>query len=201
MFAFDERESWEAPPSGFDFADIDPARFKRRLSHLARPLLRSQQRYVTWGPRHVMRSLTHMLGMSVLGRLPHGHLRSKLMLAYWGEARNEIGKRFEGQVFDSLRTAGRFVLHRALGIGPTRRFRNVVELGDFDIVACDLERAVLFALECKATDFGRSPGEISQEADSLLRGDRQKSASISRVDAHQRRLAWLEANACCRPRT
>jgi hypothetical protein len=185
IFTLHERESWATPPPGFTISDIDPARYKRRLSYLARPLLRSRQNDITWGPRHVLESLTHLLGMLVMGRMPHANLKSKRMLEYWGEARNEIGKKFELQVAEALGGSRRFALHRSVGIGPGERFQHDIELGDFDVLACDTEHAVIYALECKATDFGRSPGEISQEADGLLRGDRRKSEP-SRVEARQR---------------
>lgn len=194
LFALDERDSWATPPDGFERSDIDPARYKRRLSYLTRPLIRSRQLSVTWGPRHVLQSWEHLLGMLVLGRMPHANLRSKAMLEYWGIVRNEIGKSFERSVAEALQKATRMALHRNLGIGPGERFPHASDLGDFDVLMCDVERRALFCLECKATDFGRSPAEISQEADSFLRGERGKKSEPSRVEAHQRRVAWLKAN-------
>jgi hypothetical protein len=102
---------------------------------------------IPWGPRHLLQNLTHLLGMLILGRVPHANLKSKRMLEYCGAARHEIGKKFEVQVFEALQGSTSLVLYRSIGIGPGEYFQHDVELGDFDVLACDPENAVMYPLE------------------------------------------------------
>ena len=64
-------------------------------------------------------------------------------------------------------------------------------LGDIDVLAYDNNLKIVYSIECKRINFGRTPTEIRNERERFIRDSRNKSSWISK---HRRRHQWMSYN-------
>lgn len=180
------RPSLLKPPKHFKNRDLQPWRFNRGLSYLARPLiLKNDQLY--WGSRNVVTAIPLILKLCLDGRY---QARSKELQELMSTATNERGRLFNDHVADKLTLDSRFQVEKNVeSIGGRALEANPGEpLGDIDVLCIDRPRKTLWAIECKSLLASRTPVELANENEKLFDDDK---SFLAKLDARAR---WLREN-------
>ncbi len=188
-FSIFHRPAWDQPPPGFRNKDINPWRFRRRLSATARPILvfgEEDDNKVFFGVSLLRSGIEHLLGRSEQGHLPNEFFKSKEMKRYTGRVSNIRGHEFGRKVACDLRQNGwetcAEVQMTQLG-APT-------ELGDVDVLAWKSTGEV-WIIECKRLQLARTVAEIAE----ICR--RFRGEARDELDKHIQRINWIKTNSAC----
>ena len=182
------RRDFLSPPNAKD-ADTFPWLYARRWSYNRRPFLlrhTDADEELLWGRRQVVACM-HIL----FGQIEAGHYQA---LAETEELRSELGRQakargaaFEQEALKVFLEAGLRARRGIEGLGGDRlRRANGESLGNIDVLAADLSRKVLWAVECKALLGGMSSVEIAREM-----GEHFSSDGAPTTSKHRERVAWL----------
>ena len=194
LFAARPRTRFDDPPAPYQPRDAFPGNFSRRLSYLRKPLLVRQNprggEELSWGNRNVFLSGRYLWNLILIGRLD---AQSDLMKAAMSRLQNEESAAFNErvfQVFDAPPATLARMKVTAIGNLPIAR-PSGEDLGDIDILAADVLRRRLIAVEVKNLAGARTPREVSNELKVLFRGT---GSDRSTVDKHADRIAWLRGH-------
>ncbi len=181
------RDQWNHTPDGYAASDWWPWRFRRRLSLSMAPLVALGNAHddpIIFGANQLMISTGYRLWGLQDGLFPAEHFTSSAMKVYVGDTRRRIGRAFEEEVSERLRSLGWHtetnVEMSSLG-APTR-------LGDIDVLAWRLEGTDLYVIECKSLIPRGTTYEVVEE----LRAFRGKAND--RLGKHLARVEWLRDN-------
>jgi len=185
------RESYIAPPLGFNPIDLFPWRYNRALSFLRRPLVmrsREEGDELVFGRRALLESLHYLLELIETSRL---RPTSRAMAEYVGRRSVQRGAEFNDRVAKELsEVLGSSVRRRVSKLGRMRIANERGPLGDVDVLGVDHARRILWAIECKALAPSRTPSEVSNELRDLLGvADR-----LGHVGKHVRLVEWLRGH-------
>ncbi|PWI48076.1 hypothetical protein CEE45_08610 [Candidatus Heimdallarchaeota archaeon B3_Heim] len=194
LFSLSLREKYEIPPDGFDTYDIWPWIYNRRLSYIRRPIIQYQideELHLMWGARNSFSSLEQLNSLIIMARYKTTDSSAE-MESFIAKIRNIKGKYFENVVFEWIEN--NYSLNRNLKnipIAPSELFHCDEDLGDIDILSIDHDTNVIYVIECKNINMGRSPREISNEIDRFIGTDEEGDSWIQK---HSKRMDWLEEN-------
>lgn len=185
-FGLYHRASWESPPSGYDFKDIAPWRFRRPLSFTAKPILIlgvDDDDLVIYGIGTLQQSFSYVIGRSENGKLPQEFFSSIEMKKYIGKVNSIRGHEFGFSVAEELSNSGwktrNEVQMTELG-APS-------ELGDIDVLAWNSSGKV-FIIECKRLQLSKTVVEVSEIC------KRFKGDANDELDKHIKRVVWIKKN-------
>lgn len=187
-FGLFPRARWEVPPTGFVNKDLNPWRFRRRLSSTVRPLAvtgDSADALVVYGVGALRLGVTYLLERSELGQLPNSFFLTEAMKSYIGAAVDKRGHQFARDVAAKLASAGwsvRSEVQMSELLAPTSEAD-----GDIDVLAWDSTGRV-YALECKRLQMARTVAEVA-EVCRKFRGDAKDE-----LGKHLRRVSWVTRN-------
>lgn len=189
LFLYRPRENFLKPGNGYRDEDAYPWRYGRRLSYLRRPFLveESEDTWLIWGHRHVKDAHLYLLQTCFGGRM---QASSEAMKALVSRHANREGEAFNDEVADLIGRRPSLSVHRRLkkiGTGSTA----IQPPGDIDVLVIDLDRYILYVLECKNLAFARTPFELAAELRALTESTPQYR---SMIEKHHRRVAWLKTN-------
>jgi len=199
FLSLQERADFLQPPVGVKRESVYPWRFSRPLSYIRRPLLlrtRGGGTEVIWGNRHLESSRKNFVSVVLGGKFQPTSPEMKLLM---GEMRNQEGKEFNARVMRFFQARHHTaVKDRVKAIEKL----SLANLGDIDVLAADLERRILYVVECKDLTMARTPYELATEIRELITGtESEKSAAekhIARVNFIRAHLAatirWLGGN-------
>lgn len=189
------REKWEVPPNGFDAKDLWPWRYNRRLSYLRRPLIMTprpeKDPLILWGPRHAFMASQQLYNLIISGRYKTTEDSSEEMKKYIGKILDEAGDYFVDLVKAWLKNNSNWLVKAKVPINPRKPLKSSEDLGDVDILMCDVEKGRIFSIECKNINYGRNPRETANELERLFEGS---SGGASWIQKHLRRDRWLKKN-------
>ena len=192
-FSLGKRRAFLEPAPPATRIDVYPWRFNRQLSYIRRPLLLARVRdkdYVFWGNRHLVDSFENLVGLCRRGRLK---AQSPSMAAAMGQRADIAGRAFSNSVADLFEAYPDFIVRRHVkkvgGIRLTRH--NGDDIGDIDILAVDLRRRRVWAIEAKHLAGARTPHEIRNEINETLGGPQGNTGSAGR---HLERTEWLRVH-------
>lgn len=182
------RPSWDTPPDGFKNKDLEPWRFRRRLSATVRPLLifgDQDSDTVYFGAGSLQQGFAYLLQRAEEGQLPERFFVTKAMKKYIGSINNERGHAFAKTVADKLRQQGWQVRNEVnmSELGAPRKDAD----GDVDVLAWKPSGEVLL-IECKRLQLARTVAEIA-EICRRFRGDAKDE-----LDKHVKRANWVIQN-------
>lgn len=176
--------------------DAYPWRFNRDRSYLRRPLVAmpsasSDARELLFGHRNVWLTPRHWLERHLTGRLRAKSPEMKRALAAQRDAK---GAEFETEIEHTARGAGIHAVVRRFKKAGSLDLGNVdgKDLGDVDVLLVS-PRGTVVAIEAKALETGRTPGELANEVDSLTNGPKAATTRIKdRVAVLTRHLREVE---------
>jgi len=184
MSSLFRRPMWNQPPAGFKNKDLNPWRFRRRLSIIARPLLvfgEQDSDKVFYGAGSLSHGSLYLIQRSERGHLPQEFFASEKMRRYIGSINDARGHSFAESVADELRKNGWNVRNEVnmteLGAQP--------ELGDIDVLAWKTRGDVL-VIECKRLQLARTVAEIAE----ICR--RFQGEAKDELHKHIRRVDWVK---------
>ena len=109
-----------------------------------------------------------------------------------GELNGTTGEEFNDRVADLFEHNSAFRVRRRVGkFGSLKVSGPQGDLGDLDVLVADLERRELLVIECKDLAIARTPNELINEVENLVRG---KATHPSIVERHKRRLNWVRTH-------
>lgn len=193
------RHGWLDRPAGMSAADFDIARFDRRLSLSARPLVAlddGDDPLVALAPGVVQRAIMIALGGAMSGSLQNAFWRSAEMRRYAGVRGGEAGMAFNHEVADAARSLGMraevdWGVARSTGAVGTP---ELTRLGDLDVLAVSPDRRRVWVLEAKELKLCRTLGEAARRL-SEYRGVVGADGKPDKLLRHLRRVAHLRDNA------
>jgi hypothetical protein len=183
-FALWPRGSWERTPPGFSAKDWYPWRYRRRLSLLARPLVRTGEAAtdnVIFAPGLVRDCVEMLLIRLLSGRLPAEGFHSTAMRSWIGEITRRRGDEFEQQVGAELRKLGfKAIVSQSMAV-----FGADESYGDVDVFAWRIGARDIFAIECKRLRAAKTVAEIGEQLHEF------EGTEMDRLARHLRRCRWL----------
>ena len=185
-FSIFHRPEWDKPPPGFRNRDINPWRFRRRLSSTARPIFvfgEENNDKVLYGAGIFRLGFGYLFERSERGHLPQEFFTTTKMKQYIGAVNNERGHAFARSVADQLRENGWEVRNEVqmteLGGSP--------EYGDIDVLAWKPSGEIQL-IECKRLQLARTVAEVAE----ICR--RFRGEARDELDRHVGRINWLRTN-------
>ncbi len=185
-FSIFHRPAWDKSPPGFRNKDLNPWRFRRRLSATARPILvfgEKNDDKVLFGAGALRLGFGYLLERSERGHLPQEFFTSPEMRQYIGAVNSERGHAFARLVADQLRENG----WQARNEVQMTELGSSAKLGDVDVLAWKPSGEIQL-IECKRLQLARTVAEVA-EICRRFRGEAKDD-----LDKHVRRINWIRAN-------
>lgn len=187
------RPHWNKPPPGFKIQELFPWRFGRRLSLVARPLIRmddSDNPLLLIAPSMLRRGVLYVLGSAYEGTLDQSFFVSEQMRNEWRGRAGE-GHTFNREVATALRNAGS-VVRDGVGLPEILRRGLDRDFGDVDVLAWKSGSKQVCVGECKDLSPARNYSEIA-----ALLSDYQgkmKKGKPDKLLRHLERVRMLKEN-------
>jgi hypothetical protein len=186
-FTLQYRSRWDEAPDGFENKDWYPWRHRRRLSLVARPLIRTGlggNTEFVYAPALVAAAQAILLNRLIEGDLPAEYFKSPEMRSWIGKATHESGTSFEQEVADLLRPLG-FLAHVNV---PMTQLGGHPKHGDVDVIAWNPNEETILLIECKNLRFAKTVAEIGEQLREFA------GRGTDRLARHLRRCEFLESN-------
>ncbi|SOE21217.1 SEC-C motif-containing protein [Spirosomataceae bacterium TFI 002] len=185
-----KRGSVDQKPDGYEYYDIIPWRFNRRLSVLAKPLFKietqkDKEDLLFWGNKQLVQCKRYLQSQIQSGRyraIPKGKMEEIL-----GKMANEKGELLVKDLLKTLEKDTKLVLKSEVKINSKSVFYAYKDLGDVDILIIDIANKLLLSLECKNIAATRNIKEVFDEFDKLYTGSKY-------IGKHLERHNWLKQN-------
>jgi len=164
-FAVSPRETWNVAPQGYSNKDWFPWRFRRRLSLVARPLVKledcSNPRYCI-SPGLVTEGIVLTLQRYHEGEIDYAECTSKGMRSWVANEIDQQSHNFVVEVEEAFakakyQTSVEQTVSKLLGIHTDRNF------GDVDVFAWDYRSCHVFIVECKNLRLPMTPNEMAEQ--------------------------------------
>lgn len=188
------RENWKSVPLGYDDADRQPWRFRRRLSIARRPLIRlgtDPEADVLVAPGMIQESLLATVHNMYEGHYEQQRLSSRKMRRWADRASNMNGMEFEETVATKLQALG-WSVRRGIKFGEVLGRDPDENPGDIDVLAWHEDGGIML-LECKHLQFAKTPSEIAKQL-SKFRGEVDAKGRPDRLARHLQRWAIARQN-------
>jgi len=183
-------EAMSKPP-GFEYADILPWGFNRRLSYLQRPIIAwetDNDPLLMWTPRHLARAWEFLNSLLLSDRYKsteEGPLHSILSK----RAKSRAATVILG-VKEWIKTEDNIIVDTDVWIKPKGKLKHTEDIGDCDVLLIDQTRQVIFSIECKRTHPAGNTQEMVNEVKTYFGGKSEKGY----FSKHIRRDKWLKNN-------
>lgn len=187
------RPHWDKPPPGFKLQEIFPWRFGRRLSLVARPIIRmddSDDPLLVIAPSMLRRGVLYVLGSAYQGTLDQSFFVSDPMRKGWRGRAGE-GHTFNHKAAEEFEEAG-WTVREGIGLPEILRRGLDRDFGDIDILAWKPGSNLVCIGECKDLSIARNYSEIA-----ALLSDYQgklKKGKPDKLLRHLERVRMLQEN-------
>ncbi len=193
QFSLTQRARWDKPPNGFEAKDIYPWRLGRRLSFVARPILRvnaSDDPQLIIAPASLRKGFALVFDGAYSGRLEQSFFQTEEMRnVWWGKASE--GHSFNAEVARRLSETG-WEIRENIGLPELLNRKTECNFGDVDVLAWKRSRREVLVIECKDLSPARNYSEIS----ALLSGYQgvDKNGVADSLKKHLNRVSVVENN-------
>lgn len=187
-FCFAPRESWDFAPIGFVDKDWFPWRFRRRLSLMARPIVRTglgEHDPLFYAPGLVRDGFANLVVGSHSGGFDAKYFITARMRTWIGAINNKRGHEFNEEVAEEFRKFN-FQARASVQMAEFDVPHEMGDLGDIDVLAWSTS-GLVYIVECKNLRFAMTVGEI---VDQLKRF----KGEANELSKHMRRCLWLSRN-------
>lgn len=168
MFTLPKRHSWPTIPTGYKDTDIDPNNPFGGLQITRKPLIiirkDGEDDLILWGLRARSWSFQYFLSRIRDGKYPVTSPKLNDWISKYSE---KEGMMFRDAVylwFKEYCTSPKYKIE-VTEVKLKKLFRQGGDLGDIDVVVCDLENNILYSIECKKITHPRKPTDIRNEFD------------------------------------
>jgi hypothetical protein len=188
-FCLAPRERWDFAPVGFVDKDWFPWRFRRRLSLMARPIVRTSfggDDPLFYAPGLVRDGFANLVVGSHSGGFDAEYFTGSRMRTWIGAINNKRGHEFNEQVAEEFRKLN-FQARASVQMAEFNVPHEMGDLGDIDVLAWSTS-GLVYIVECKNLRFAMTVGEI---ADQLKRFRGEANDELKK---HMNRCHWLEQN-------
>lgn len=171
-----------------------PWRYNRKFSYLKKPLIKlikNDEVYYAWGPRHMLNSVSNLL---------HNFYDATLKSDNTPTINNLIadrlikkGAEFNDEVFNWLKTNSNIdVIGKDIWIKPKGFFNSPEVMGDIDVLAINHTEKIIYSIECKNTLQSKLPYEYHTEIMKYFGKEGNQKEGLIRK--HIKRDDWLKSN-------
>lgn len=189
------RENWKSVPAGYDDADRQPWRYRRRLSIARRPLIRlgtGNEAEVLVVPGMIRESLSATIHNMYEGHYERQRLSSGKMRRWADSVSNANGLEFEEEVGRKLKTLG-WSVRKGIKFGEILGQDLEEDPGDIDVLAWH-NNGLIVLLECKHLQLAKTPSEIAKQL-SKFRGEVDAKGRPDRLAKHLNRWVIARQNS------
>ena len=190
------RKSWENPPMGFEWRDIAPWRFRRRLSLIARPIVQvstGSDPMFMWSAGILSECTTAFLSSIWQGDRDPNDFASSSLRSWVGAVRDERGRRFTEKCDELLKPNG-WQTWRERGLNEIVGSPGLEAYGDIDILAFSPQRQICLLIECKRLHLAKTRTEMVRQMNDFL-GKSNSNGKPDRLLRHLRRVDYLRDKA------
>jgi hypothetical protein len=190
--------SLEIPP-GFVRADFDIARFDRRCSLIARPIVAmsfDDDPELLVAPSVIERALFHNILGAMGGSLQNAFWESKAMRTFASASAEKVGLEFNQRLAEAVATFGPKTWPSAKPAWclNCKATPAVEALGDIDVLGVSSDGLKVWVVEAKDLKLCRTLGESARRlAD--YRGGLSESGKPDRLLRHLRRVSFIRSHA------
>ena len=193
------RAGWDDLPPGTSIADFDLAKFDRRYSLIARPIVAlsaGQDPELVFAPALVERAIVYNIGGALSGALQNEYWQSNAMRKFASTAGSEFGIAFNKRVAESLSKLGLCAWPSAkpswcLNQKATDQLKA---LGDIDVLAVSHDEPCVWVVEAKDLKMCRTLGEAARRL-SEYQGKLTKKGKPDKLLRHLQRVAYIRNHA------
>ena len=188
------RERWKSVPKGYDDADRQPWRYRRRLSIARRPIVRlgtDADANVLVAPGMIREGLSATVHNMHEGYYEPSRLSSRKMRRWADKVSNTNGAEFEVEVASRLTDLG-WSVRRGIKFGEILGRDPDEDPGDIDVLAWNATGCI-FLLECKRLQFAKTASEIAKQL-SKFRGHVDEKRRPDRLAKHLKRWTLARQN-------
>ena len=188
------RGDWRRAPDGYDDADRQPWRFRRRLSLARCPLVRlgiDDDADVIVVPGMVRDGFAATAMNMYDGTYDPNRLRSAKMRRWAGKISNVRGREFQEEVADEMRRLG-WSARTEVKFGEIFGQSPEDDPGDIDVLVWHADGRINL-LECKHLLFAKTPSEVAKQL-SNFRGTTNDRGKLDRLAKHLNRWAIAKKN-------
>lgn len=168
MFTLPKRRDWHTIPKGYDDADIDPNNPFGGLQIHRKPFIKiigdDGDDLILWGLRARSRSFQYFLSRIHDGKYPAVSPGLKAWISKYSEKQGMLFRDAVYLWFNEYCTSPKYKVE-VTEIKLKKLFKQVGDLGDIDVVVCDLENNIVYSIECKKITHPRMPTDIRNEFD------------------------------------
>jgi len=189
IVVLETRGKMDVPPEHYEYSDILPWRYNRRLAYLRKPIIKIKDaqgefKYL-WSARFMLKYAENLANQFMSGtlRVNKDDFEIQNLLA----KRNNIkGKEFNDDVRNWIKQNTHLeVIPFEVKIKLKGFFNAEKNYGDIDILCFDHERKIIYCIECKNTKQAKIIYDFQRDIDNYT--DKQLPKHISRGN-------WIEQN-------
>lgn len=194
-FELPPRNTWDNITSPYFERDIQPWRYKRRLSLLMKPLIKinddDMQEYII-APGLVRDGFMYYLRGCHEGSFDENLFKSKKMKKWIGARKNFLGHDFNRKVAERLSELG---WNTEFDIKLTKVLNSKLDknYGDIDVLAWRDKDSKVLCIECKYLEFAKTQGEVAKQLYEF-RGKYDLKGKPDRLRKHLDRIDLLNDN-------
>lgn len=195
-FSLFPRKSWDFVPDGFSSSDWYPWKYGRRLSLVARPIIKLDED--TENPTYLIcsyiftQSYIHVLRSTYEADFDDKYFKSKIMRKWIGKKRNITGHQFNKDVANALIEIGWEAISDIKSPALLNK-KFDTDYGDIDVFAWNKANGRVLAIECKDLQFAKTSGEIAAQINEF-RGVITPKGKPDRLKKHLIRIDELNKN-------
>jgi hypothetical protein len=159
------RPSWRTIPDGFHDKDRRPWRMRRRLSLLRLPIVQideSTDPVLFIAPGLLRDAVNYVFRNHYHGYFPSSQLATIDMRRWSGKEADRRGSEFSNSVAERLQANG-WKTETEVTVTKICRRGFDRDYGDVDVLAWNLEKRRVLAIECKDLHFHKTIGELAEQ--------------------------------------
>lgn len=185
-FGLTSRGNIGKPPEGYNYSDIFPWRYNRKLSYLLRPVIivknENDEDTVIFSARH-LNSAYGNLHYALINGILKVDSQYKKINSFLANRNNVKGKEFRNEVANWLKQ------NHNLEVIPHEykipRKGQIKDYGDVDVLAFDKKKKIIYCIECKNTKQTKIIYEFSVSIQNYIE---------IQLPKHLNRIQWVKGN-------
>lgn len=185
-YILESRGDISTPPIGYNYSDIFPWRFNRKLSYLYKPIIlikdKNNEDTILFSARH-LNSASNNFRYALFNGILKIDSQYRKINSFLAERNNIKGKIFRKEVADYLsKNTGLDVVPYEYKIPRKGQSKDY---GDIDILAFDKNKKIIYCIECKNTKLTKVIYDFSVNIQNYIE---------KQLPKHLNRIEWVKGN-------
>jgi hypothetical protein len=191
-FSLKSRNEWTNIPSGYNFTDIYPWKYQRRLSLVTKGIVQNGLNLII-APSLLAESYKYNIFSFYEARFNPKQTDSIKMRKWMGFKSNQVGMDFNREISDKLSKIDSMVVYTEVELTHLLNKKLDKDYGDIDVLAYHTISGILFVIECKRLQTARNPSEVSRQLYEF-RGELRNNGKPDRLLKHINRIDIINGN-------